>query len=725
MAVCFCAVSGAQTPGPAASAQAARTYLLSTLPEHGGPCKGEFPAANVRHGGKTALCCYALLRSGLDPQKGDRLDRAIRWVAAAEMKGTYAVAMRICALTAADAKAYRKQIARDVAWLARAADAQGRYTYGPQPDPPVRYDNSNTQMAVLAAARAAEAGQQMPATWWRRIEQHFQAQQQADGGWGYWIPPGRVRTRSYGSMTAAGFSSLYLAWLQLHEEQFVACRPTERAGAIDRGLAWLDKHFDPRTNPGKVLEWYYYWLWSVQRVAAVTGRKRFGGTDWFAAAADRLGDLQRRDGRFGYDDGVAETALALLFLSHGRRPVGLSKLQWPGRWNGRPRDAAGIVRYLDEAFENPVRWQVISAEADWDDFNDAPLLYISGAGPIQLTDKHLARLRRFVQAGGMILSEAAGNNGDFTVDIQRLYQRMGPEMTFRRVGPDDPLLKAQYRLDDPGLFGLHNGVRWVALHSPREISLALHRYDRQDAEERFRLLANCYLYAAGFGPPAPLDLPEPAPFTAARPPAATVKIARIRHGGNWDPEPAAWSRLARLLAAVDRVRLDVQAVRIDKLDAREHPIGVMTGTGRLNLSEQQLAALRAWLAAGATLLIDAAGGDQTFADDVRKTLLALPAGGRSYRVQPGHAVYRAGPARIDEVTYRRAIGQGLGADRKGPPRLLAVRAGGRDVIYFSPDDWTAGLVGSPSLAVRGYSIDDARRLVRSVLYHLADPDGSP
>lgn len=720
MAACFCAqAAAADRPDPQQSLAAARNYLLAALPEDVGPCKGEVEKSNPRFAGKTALACYALLAAGEKVQPNQPLANGLTWLARQELAGTYAVSLRICALAAADAEKYGKRIEADAKWLLAAGDELGRYTYTKQPQTPVRYDNSNTQMAVLGLDKAAAAGVDIPDSWWRRAETHFRAQQQADGGWGYWIPPGRVRTQSYGSMTAAALSSLHAAWLVLHEEDFTAARMPDTSDAVTRGLEWMDRNWDPRQNPGKVVEWYYYWLWSSQRVAEATGRKRFGQSDWYASAAGHLASLQQADGGFGYGDKVPETALALLFLAHGSRQVGLAKLQWPGAWNSRPRDAAQWTAFLNDSFEFRTRWQVVSVDDPPEDFLEAPVLYISGAGPIRLEDAQLDKLRRFVRAGGTIVSEAAANNGDFTLDIQRIYKRMCPEMAWRRIGPDEAVYNAQYKLGDAGLWGLHNGVRYVAIHSPRQLSLALHRGDRRGQRETFSLLANLFLYATGLDAPRPLSLGRARPFDAAHPPSATIRVARVKFEGNWDPEPAAWNRLADLLAVADRVRLQVAAVDPGELKPGTHDLAVLTGVGQLDLSDKQLGAIGDYLRAGGTLLVDAAGGDETFVEQVRGKILPLLATGRHVRPEGTDAIFARAAGAEGKVRYRRSPAAAASRPLLAEPRLVGVEIQGRTAIWFSTEDLTAGLVGAQALSIRGYQPLVARQIARNILYRTA------
>ena len=104
-----------------AVAKAAR-FLAAQIDQEG-KCKGEFPEKDPRYGGKTAVCAYGLV-TALKDHKHGAVQRAMRWLAGAKLHGTYAVAMRACALAAwKDAKAV-PLLQRDVRWLIRAAGSR-------------------------------------------------------------------------------------------------------------------------------------------------------------------------------------------------------------------------------------------------------------------------------------------------------------------------------------------------------------------------------------------------------------------------------------------------------------------------------------------------------------------------------------------------------------------------------------------------------------------------
>ncbi|MFW6066146.1 MAG: DUF4159 domain-containing protein [Planctomycetota bacterium] len=713
-----CSVSYGQPPRSDATqaVESARDWLLQQLDQYG-KCVHEYPRDHPRllYGGRTALVTYALLTSGLD-RNHQSVNGSLQWLSEAELDGVYPVAMRATAMSAVGGNEYLEQLAHDVNWLIDAAAEDGTYTYAPcDGETCERYDNASAHAAMMAVAAGAARGVDVPRKYWRTMQRHWESQQQGDGGFGYRVPPGSVRTQSYGSMTAAGLAAAGVCFDKLHRERFVRCREVEQPRLMTASRQWLARRFDAEVNPGKGVEWYYYWLYSVAEAGRRTGRKRFGDHDWYAEGAAALLDRQRGDGSFGIGDRVEETALALIFLSAGRAPAVVNKLRYTGGWNPRPHDAANLSRWLSRTFERPMNWQLVSADNPLEDISDAPILYVSGSGAAQFSPEQCRKLRYYVLSGGLIVSESACNSGDFTLDMRRLFERLFPEYPHQRLADDHPAYDIQYRFDQPHpLEGVSNGVRLLAVHAPTELSLGLQLGESDETRGDFEQLANIFLLATGGGQLDASTPPEAEEPPELVDPVATIRVARIRHDANCDPEPAAWQRLANIMARRHGIRLVVSDL-LDpaKLDAEDWPIAAMTGTEELMLSDLQRVALHDYVSRGGTLIIDAAGGSRAFAQSIREQVLPAIGGSR-----PGRWVPLAGPEDLSEIRYRPDYARTLGENRD-QPRLLAVTREQRLAVVFSPEDITAGLVGYRYSGIRGYAPETAVSLMTNILCHIA------
>ena len=196
-------------------------------------------------------------------------------------------------------------------------------------------------------------------------------------------------------------------------------------------------------------------------------------------------------------------------------------------------------------------------------------------------------------------------------------------------------------------------------------------------------------------------------------PVATIRVARLKHEGNCDPEPLAWQRLAALAGKLRRIRLEAtDPMDIVALDVSKWPIAAITGTAEFKLSQQQAEALKKYLLSGGTLIIDAAGGSREFSNSVEKEILPLLENSTSGKIVSSHEIYQSSPA--VKINYRRDYAIGLGPTNHDG-RLQAVSLGKRFAIFYSPEDLTAGLMGYQWHGISGYSPDTSVELMLNML----------
>jgi hypothetical protein len=185
-------------------------------------------------------------------------------------------------------------------------------------------DLSATQFVLLALRAASQAGypiEKVSPKTWEFAAEYVRNCQKPDGGFGY-----QVDGPSYASMTACGIGSLLICKEQiaLSKEK----KPPEWIdGAIAKGLEWLDKNFDAAQNVGHVERPdLFYYLYGVERVGDLTGRKEFNGKDWYTRGAVLLLEQQKEGGKWidatGWEpQDVLGTCFALLFLKRATIPV--------------------------------------------------------------------------------------------------------------------------------------------------------------------------------------------------------------------------------------------------------------------------------------------------------------------------------------------------------------------------------------------------------------------
>jgi hypothetical protein len=268
-------------------------------------------------------------------------------------------------------------------------------------------DLSNGQYGTLGAWALADYGMELPTAYWETQDRFWRTLQKPDGSWAY---DARNPEGSKDSMGVAGIASLFVCQEFLDNELRLVPKPDKN---IDAGLAWLNKAYLPGTGN-------LYYMYGVERVGLASGLKFFGTTNWYLEDAAYLVKHQKEDGTWAlWSEPDLDAAYGLLFLARGRNPVVFNKLQYNGPWNARPRDDAYVTRWMSKHFEKPINWQVVNLQVSAEEWLDAPILLITGSTDPKFTKEDLAKLRSFVNAGGMIFSTADGGKSDFTLAIKK------------------------------------------------------------------------------------------------------------------------------------------------------------------------------------------------------------------------------------------------------------------------------------------------------------------
>ena len=667
--------------------------------------------------GPTALAARALLESGVNPQ-APRMAKALDWLAKQKITKTYTLALRANVWAVAnrttDGK-YRKLLQRDVVQFWRST-SNGAYSYESKGRPPSKgkvapwWDNSNTAYGLMGIGAGARDRLEVPSMYWQVSLEHWLRSQREDGGWSY-AP--RHSGGSTPTMTLGGIASLCTCFENMYLDKYVRCERPGQFPPLKNALDWLGKHIDKAMEKPDG-----YFLCALARAGLLTGYKHFGEVDWYCRGASHLLRTQQKDGcwsgRFG---APVETAFAVMFLSEGRRPVVLNKLQFPGDWNNRPRALAALTQWLSRLGGRTVRWQVVNVSAPVAVWHDAPVLCICGALAPRLTAADIDKLRTFVLQGGTIFSVTECDGQGFSAGIRQVYARMFPNYQLVPAGRAHPIHNREVLFTLAGRPKFHimsNGVRPLIIHTDEDLALSWQLRRTATQRRAFEAAANAIVYATGQWPHrrprGSSHWPGPYKGKFDRP----VKLARLRHGGDHDPEPLAYKRLALLMGHRTRTKLEVLGpIRIAALAGSGAKVATLTGTGPLKLSAADRKALKQFVAAGGTLVIDAAGGSRPFADSARKMLGEMYGPAGLVVLGPDSPIYKLKGYEIKRRRYRPRARARMGDD--GPPPIRAVIVGGRAGVIFSRADITAGLVGFTSFTVDGYEPQSAYELMRNIL----------
>lgn len=710
----------------------AKTFLYSQ--QRGGIWDPAKPPAmarpNAQWGGPTAIATYALLAAG-ESRQAPALKPAIEFLKTADITGMYALGLRaqlwhFLPMT----PELRVLVKRDgdllIASMKKDGAAKGMYNYPVKDGTGGRYDHSISQYGVLGLWSCVQAGYEMQMSDWLTLDHAWREHQEKDGGWEYIYQSARGSTPS---MTAAGVATLFITQDYLNMGKGADCLGNIKDPAIDKGLKWMGDNFNSIRGKRS-----YYTLYGIERIGVAAGYKYFGTIDWYDDGAEALIRSQHADGSWGEARGdVPDTCFAILFLTRGRAPVVMNKLQYNietagdkpklANWNERPRDCAHLTRWMGKQLERDLNWQIVNLNVSVDDLHDAPILYIAGNQPLQFSEAEEKKLKRFVEQGGMILGNADCGSPGFAQTFEKLGTKLFPSYEFRNVPHSHPIFTYPYSHTSwkitPVVRGLTNGARELMLLIPTADYSRLWQLGVYGGrEEGHQLLWNTYLYAVDKSQlrvKGQTYIVHKATEVKA---SKTLAMARLQYSGNWNPEPGGWRRLDNIMHNHAGTDLEIKTVRLGdgKLDPATYKLAHLTGTAKVKWSEAAQSELRTYINAGGTLLIDACGGSSDFATSAEELLAALFPNAQPTIIKPDHPLFNSS-AKIKEVVYRSLAKKTLGNLRT--PRLKGCEINNRLAIIYSPEDLSVGLVGMAIDGVYGYDPSSATDIARNILVYTA------
>lgn len=680
--------------------------------------------------GLDALAVYALLAAGKDLQdpKLDVRNPAMRAMLD-KLKTSnpdgdrevYCRSLRLQCLAFANRPEDRSTIEADYRWLIRA-HVNGAFGYQAAKPGDTRdsvgggWDTSNSQYGLLGIWAYALLNMETPVRFWGDVESLWLATQNArTGSWGYRGDNENI------AMTAAGVNALVVAADNLANDRTLKGRdPGTTRNAAQRGLEYLGR--DKRlANFGA--SHYGYTAFGIERVGLATGYKYIGEVDWFRAMAGKLMQDQREDGSWsGADPDPADTAFCVLFLVRGRPPVMMSKLRYEGPWQRYPRDLANLTLYAGQKTERALNWQVAELKRPWMEWMDSPVLMISGNQPIDLNDADLENLRQYVLHGGVLFTHADEGSEAFTTWAKDLAGKLWAGAELKPLDSDHAVYSMVMQpTPAPPLLGATNGNRLILFHSPSDLAGRWLRRVPPSAQQNLETGLNLFIYSAGKGL-ARNRIDTPLVPDPVDPPVGSMTLARLKYEGNWDPEPAAWLRLARDFENSTRIQVKIWAMNPAQLPSPlDVPVATLTVTGSLEMTGDQKTSLKRWLESGGVLVVDGCGGSKKSGEGVSGFLASLlgerPLGGAAGNnsamlTGSGYGVFGQDVTKVVPTDYTIDVRGG----RLAAPRITRV---GKGMIISTELDMTTALLDTGVWGVTGYSADWVRGFLHNLLLSVA------
>ncbi|QDT09065.1 DUF4159 domain-containing protein [Stieleria marina] len=737
-------------------------YLRKTQSDRGG--WEEFSGQSC---GASSLCTLALLNSGVSRDDPD-LTRAMRYLRNIEPSETYSVSLQTLVYCQLGAAGDLPRIRRNVQVLVREqvkdgafAKRSGAWGYGGDR---LGGDPSNTQFALLALGAAQDRGIEVDSAVFERSLKYWLSRQNPKGGWGY-----GGGTSASGSMTCAGIASVIIAQGRLSKgssqitgDQIRCCGGADADDdPVQKGVDWLTDSFSVTVNPGGHLGTYFYFLYALERVGRLSGRRFIGDHDWYREGAEQLLDQQDNFQGFWAGGGWEEdrnitTAFALLFLSKGKRQVVIGQFQHGDgksrNWQQHPDGMRQLVRHVEKAWRRDLTWQTIQGkDASVADLLQTPVLVISDSQSLQLTNEALERLKQYIDQGGTILFEADGGDGcgdasAFEKNVNEICRQWFGGTTLAKLPPTHPVWFAERKVDIGGIdagvmgddfwvYGVQACCRTSVFYVPRslscrwELSDLLMRRNEVSAsvtgqlDTSVRIGQNIIAYATGRELKDKLDkrvvLDSGPSIKSDR---GTVRLAYLSLDAGGEEARRALPNAAAIIGKRAFVRLapSPEPVSFDADELKDVFVLWIHGRTEFQFTIQQREVLREYVQNDGVIIASAICGNEAFAASFREEIKRILPGSPLLKMPPEHPAFTPSFDGDDvrRVTVRKPVLGGGGQSinrRQSHPVLEYAEIDGVANVFFSPLDLSCALESSNSVQCPGYDTKTAAQIVGNLV----------
>jgi hypothetical protein len=755
--------SGAQVVGPTPAQvteaiQRCVNYLYGQQIQNG-PNKSRWPGYEDKGCGQTALVTLALLNAG-ERTTNPAIKNALAVIRRAKPTETYEVALHCMVLCAAEPALDIPKIKEDVDLLLKLQESSGGWGYSETNRVP---DESNSQFAVLALWEASKLGVDIPE---ENIAKALRYWEGAFNGTGWKYREIRSTT---GSMTCAGIASMLIlqdASVQADAKivnDRLQCCGLEADGPIDRvslGFAWLASNFTVESNPGAA-SWGMYYLYALERVGRLTGQRFFGNRDWYREGAAFI--IRQQAGISGVVRGslgeteITSTAMALLFLSKGKRQIVIGHLRYGNTrdWQLHRRAIQNLTGQIEKVWKRELAWQMIRLEgATLESLLETPILFISGSKEFRLTPPQRELLKKYVENGGLIFAEACNGDGcsgqafdtSFRAEMEILFDK-----PLTKLPPSHIVWAAETKIDPQAmpenfwLYGLDACCRTSVIYSPISLSCRwelARPWGRKsknspaidgDLENAVKIGVNVASYATGRELKDKLDAIEivRAPSNYQPLPRGVLKLPKIRHAGGDNDASKAVPNLLDVYYKETRSLIDRDVPMISLADAEidKYPLLYIHGRTKFVLSDAERSGLRRHFENGGFVLGDSICASKDFTNSVRDELQKAVPDSKWRSLDPKHNfMKRDQTSGFDgyDLSSMRLVDPNLStgdlnrSKREGPPEIDALEWNGRIIALFSPNDLSCAMESKHSMQCKGYVREDAFRIgINMILFGLS------
>jgi hypothetical protein len=716
---------------------------------------GEWGDVLSYNNGVTALCTLALINAS-DRKDTPAIQKGLEAIIAEPNRSTYFVSLRVMCLANADPKGnkYLRDVQTDIDWLVMVQDPSGGWDYGRQGGRSTP-DSSNSQFALLALHEAAQMGAVIEDDVWKRTKNYWKKCRVKTGGYAYHM--GLRETKR--AMSAAGMASTIIVdenypdlGTMFDKGMIKCCSKPDDAEHEELTAKHLGQRFAfARGMRGRGVEWPYYFMYALERAGRLSGRRFFGAHDWYREGAAKLRDW-RIDGVGWVGQGLSEnkdvaTAMALLFLSKGKRPIAVGKYLFENTEDLlHQKGVHYLTRNLEKAWEQKLNWQEVKGfNATADDLLESHVIFMSGNKGFVFNDKQKQAMKTYLENGGFLFADACQGEGckpaDFDRAFRALMEELFPESKLEPLKPNHPIWNAHYNVEPQKrpLLGLQACCRTSVVYCPRNLA-CLWNADRPGIEKQMKKDArfagvlgdvkyatkvgvNVVTYATGRELKEKGDRPKLDEKAKSVLMHRSLELPKLAHGGGQDEAPNAWLNIQKRFAESGlSINLKKKFVSADLEQLSDHPFVFMHGRSQFSFTEEERLALRTYLQMGGFIFADAICSSKEFTVSFRSEMRKI-LGEDLKPIPPAHPIWTDDKKylfRIENVTLRKKRGEsGKFEEIKGPPDLEGHEIDGRLAVVFSQNDISCAMESAIVSQCEGYKREDAERIgVNVLLYRL-------
>ncbi len=577
-------------------------------------------------------------------------------------------------------------------------------------------DLSATEFAVIALRDCVQLGYEIPVAVWERSRAFWTLIQNADGGWPEFFneadPSDRTSpSRISGTLAGVAMLSCCEYEIAVAADRTESDRPlsSEESEALKRGRQWLMEHCSTTPGPDGDSQSGLDHLYGLERSFRPHGALFLGEEQWFRHHAVSM--LRRQHRSHGFWPGnhqAMSTSYALIALSSGVSQAQMTHVLLEGNTAARTRQRSpravwdlnerflGIQRSHRLGVPHELDFRTLrQSETQPEPFLESPVLFLTGIDALQWSNRDLARLKSYVNQGGLLLIAPEAASEDFLQGIRKLARGLADpyDGELSRVPEHHPVMSAMFQLpvEQTELWELNTGCRTVLLYSRLELPVAwsLRSHQRTaESELAVHIGMNVLAYAGN------------APIPPSRPPSNTrsedllaadpglLKVGQV-HITNTLPTPP--DSLKNLFQFVNQnagslVASEPSEISLDDKRIAHFPVLYWHGAHAFTLSADQCQTLRQHLDRGGVLIADACCGSPEFDRAFRRAMTEVYPERSLTAISADHEV--GGTETFFDLSETRWQPSPRAPDLPGVPLpvLEGIDHAGRYAVIYSPFD---------------------------------------